>query len=90
MNMVKMLKKAGFIMTDNNFGVDWNSDYDAAIIRLILSMEAKLKKRDRKIAKLQHEIAKLKSPYYKRASPPDPSKSYDAVERTWSTDYEAV
>ena len=34
MNIVKMLKKAGFIMTDNNFGVDWSSDYDAAIIRL--------------------------------------------------------
>jgi len=83
MNMVKMLKKAGFIMTDNNFGVDWNSDYDAAIIRLMLAMEAKLKKRDRKIAKLQHEIAKLKSPYYKHASAPDPSNSYDAVERVW-------
>jgi hypothetical protein len=87
MNMVKMLKKAGFIMTDNNFGVDWNSNYDAAIIRLILSMEAKLKKRDRKIAKLQHDIAKLKASYLRPSSPPDPSRSYDDVERVWGKDY---
>ena len=87
MNIVKMLKKAGFIITDNNFGVDWSSDYDAAIIRLILSMKAKLKKRDRKIAKLQHEIAKLKSPYYKPATPPDPSDIYTEVERYWGKDY---
>ncbi len=87
MNIVKMLKKAGFIMTDNNFGVDWSSDYDAAIIRLVLAMEAKIKKRDRKIAKLQHELAKLKSPYYTHVSPPDPSDIYTEVERCWGKDY---
>jgi len=86
-NSKKMLKKAGFIFwTDSPWRpdgavVDWASNYDDAMERLMCKVEKKLAKRDREIARLKHELAKHKTGTIEVHHHIDFDAVYDEIEK---------